>query len=114
MKCIRFASILLLAAASDLRRRRSSAGRRIQTRSAAIHQELRLSAIDKSSSLPDFYHTPAATGSRKTRFPRPGALGAVFLAARERNRYLLWQELDAAAPAQIPLEKKYGDYYAAA
>ena len=32
----------------------------------------------------------------------------------ERNRYLLWQELDAAASnPKTPLQKKYGDYYAA-
>jgi putative endopeptidase len=31
----------------------------------------------------------------------------------ERNRYLLWQQLDQAAKApKTPLEKKYGDYYA--
>jgi putative endopeptidase len=32
----------------------------------------------------------------------------------ERNRYLLWQELDTASKSpKTPLEKKYGDYYAA-
>jgi putative endopeptidase len=32
----------------------------------------------------------------------------------ERNRYLLWQELDAAAKnPQTPLQKQYGDFYAA-
>jgi putative endopeptidase len=32
----------------------------------------------------------------------------------ERNRYLLWQDLDAAARnPQTPLEKQYGDFYAA-
>ena len=33
---------------------------------------------------------------------------------RERNRYLLWQELDAAAnKPTTPLEKQYGNYFAA-
>jgi putative endopeptidase len=37
-----------------------------------------------------------------------------FSLLRERNRYLLWQELDAAAKApQSPLQKQFGDYYAA-
>ena len=37
-----------------------------------------------------------------------------FSLLQERNRYLLWQELDAAAKSpKTPLEKKYGDYYAA-
>jgi putative endopeptidase len=37
-----------------------------------------------------------------------------FSLLRERNRYLLWQELDAAAKApKSPLQKQFGDYYAA-
>ena len=37
-----------------------------------------------------------------------------FSLLRERNRYLLWQELDAAASdPKTPLEKQYGDYFAA-
>jgi len=36
-----------------------------------------------------------------------------FLQVRERNRYLLWQELDAAAKdPKTPLQKQYGDFYA--
>ncbi len=36
-----------------------------------------------------------------------------FLQVRERNRYLLWQELDAAAKdPKSPLQKQYGDFYA--
>jgi len=37
-----------------------------------------------------------------------------FSILAERNRYLLWEELDAAAKSpKTPLQKKYGDYYAA-
>jgi putative endopeptidase len=37
-----------------------------------------------------------------------------FVMVDERNRYLLWQELDAAAAhPNSALEKQYGDYYAA-
>jgi putative endopeptidase len=37
-----------------------------------------------------------------------------FSLVYERNRYLLWQELDAAAKdPKTPLEKQYGDYFAA-
>ncbi len=37
-----------------------------------------------------------------------------FSLLRERNRYLLWQELDAAAKdPKTPLQKQYGDYFAA-
>jgi putative endopeptidase len=36
-----------------------------------------------------------------------------FLQVNERNRYLLWQELDAAAKhPQTPLQKQYGDFFA--
>src|SRR5580692_5800640 len=35
-----------------------------------------------------------------------------FLQVNERNRYLLWQELDSAAKnPQTPLQKQYGDFY---
>ena len=37
-----------------------------------------------------------------------------FSLVYERNRYLLWQELDAAAKdPKTPLQKQYGDYFAA-
>ena len=37
-----------------------------------------------------------------------------FSLLRERNRYLLWQELDAAAKApKTPLQRQFGDFYAA-
>jgi putative endopeptidase len=37
-----------------------------------------------------------------------------FSLLQERNRYLLWQELDTAAKdPKTPLEKQYGDFYAA-
>jgi putative endopeptidase len=37
-----------------------------------------------------------------------------FSILAERNRYLLWEELDAAAKdPKTPLQKKYGAYYAA-
>ncbi|WP_420239403.1 M13 family metallopeptidase [Telmatobacter bradus] len=46
--------------------------------------------------------------SDKTRWSRS------FSLVGERNRYLLWQELDAASKAPTsPLQKQYGDFYAA-
>jgi putative endopeptidase len=46
--------------------------------------------------------------SDKTRWSRS------FSLVGERNRYLLWQELDAASKApKSPLQKQYGDFYAA-
>ena len=59
--------------------------------------------------------TPAATGSRTIPFPRDQVRWArSFSLLGERNRYLLWQELDAASKdPKTPLQKKYGDFYAA-
>ena len=59
--------------------------------------------------------TPAATGSRAIPFlPTRCAGRGRSRCSQERNRYLLWQELDAAAKdPKTPLQKKYGDYYAA-
>ena len=51
-------------------------------------------------------------GQEQSHSRRPGALGALFSLLGERNRYLLWQELDAASKdPKTPLQKKYGDFY---
>ncbi len=74
-----------------------------------------LSAIDKTADpCTDFYTYACGNWKKNNPIPADQTRWGRFNELGERNSYLLYNELKAAAEApKTPLEKKYGDYFAA-
>ena len=118
MNCIRFASILMLAAASALAQApaASTGADASKPKAVAASNSFDAAAIDKTADpCTDFYQYSCGNWVKNNPIPSDQVRWArSFSVLGERNRYLLWKELDAAAAnPKTPLEKQYGDYFAA-
>ena len=117
MKCTLIASFLLLAAGTALAQTAAAPqSSDMQPKPVPPIKSFDPAAIDKTADpCVDFYQY--ACGNWKKNNPIPAdqvRWMRSFSLVQERNRYLLWEDLTAAAKdPKTPLQKKYGNFFAA-
>jgi putative endopeptidase len=114
MNCSRLSPILLLAAAPAP----SPGVAQVDASKPAPPQVVKsfdLSAIDKTADpRADFHQYACGNWIKSDPIPADQVRWVrSFSQVFERNRFLLWQELNAAKDPKTPLQKQYGDFFAA-